>query len=175
MKRVNRDEIVKTAHQHLPTKWEQREILRNKGQFWTPAWVAEAMVTYALAGGSDHLFDPAVGAGAFFRAAKRVSMRLGRAVQLLGMEVDPAALQQACGAGLEENDLRHVALRDFLVAPPNRLFSAIVGNPPYIRHHRLSLETKQQLKMLSCQVLGKALDGRAGLHVYFLLQALRSL
>jgi len=54
----------------VPRAGAARESLREKGQFWTPDWIAEAMVEYVLSGGSDHLFDPAVGPGAFFRAAK---------------------------------------------------------------------------------------------------------
>ena len=42
-----------------------REALRQKGQFWTPPWVAEAMVGYVIRGGANAIFDPAVGAGAF--------------------------------------------------------------------------------------------------------------
>src|SRR5690606_9928246 len=45
-------------------------------------------------------------------------------------------------------------------------------NPPYIRHHRLDPEKKAQLKRLAVQIVGKPLDGRAGLHVYFLIRAL---
>ena len=63
-----------------PTDWTEREALREKGQFWTPLWVAEAMVAYASAE-SETIFDPAVGAGAFFRAAKALAAR-GQAKKL---------------------------------------------------------------------------------------------
>ena len=56
--------------QKLPASGPKREALRQKGQFWTPDWVAQAMVAYCVAGGGDSIFDPAVGAGAFFRAAE---------------------------------------------------------------------------------------------------------
>lgn len=35
----------------LPASGPAREALRQKGQFWTPDWVANAMVSYALNGG----------------------------------------------------------------------------------------------------------------------------
>lgn len=53
------------SHQHLPTKWDEREQLREKGPFWTPAWVANAMVTY-VSKDADLVFDPASGACAFY-------------------------------------------------------------------------------------------------------------
>jgi len=160
-----------TAMQRLPLGAE-REALRQKGQFWTPAWVAEAMVAYALGGGSPHLFDPAVGAGAFFRAAKVVSEQMGRTVALLGAEVDPRALDEALATGLTAQDLALVEVRDFVLDPPERTFAAIVANPPYIRHHRLSPETKARLREINQRIVGQRLDGRAGLHVHFLVRAL---
>ncbi len=158
--------------QYLPPSGIARERLRQKGQFWTPAWVAEAMVAY-VAPGSEYIFDPAVGAGAFFRAARAFSERTGHNLSLLGMEIDPRALRQAEEAGLAQQDLVGVEIADFLLTDHHsRKFKAIVGNPPYIRHHRLEASVKAQLRAFSRQLLGTSLDGRAGLHVYFLLQAL---
>jgi adenine-specific DNA-methyltransferase len=152
-----------------------RETLREKGQFWTPDWVAEAMVSYVLSGGAHSIFDPAVGAGAFFRAAKSVGRELGRIPQMLGTEIDPSVLGQAKENGLTESDLALIELRDFVLDPPPGYFEAIVANPPYIRHHRLPSELKAKLRALAVKLIGRPLDGRAGLHVYFLLRALQLL
>jgi hypothetical protein len=133
------------------------------------------MVAYVLAGGRDELFDPAVGAGAFFLAARTIASETGRTVTLTGTEIDPDALRQARQKGLSEAELAHVHVADFLMNPPRGPFRAIVGNPPYLRHHRLPPDLKSQLKVFAANLLGAALDGRAGLHVYFLLQALKFL
>jgi predicted RNA methylase len=161
--------------QRLPAVGPAREALREKGQFWTPDWIAQAMVSYVLQGETDHIFDPAVGAGAFFKAAKVLGERLDRRVELLGAEIDDAALQQATQNGLTTADLASVQISNFVLHPPTRHFSAIVANPPYIRHHRLPAEAKTYLKAYSANLLGAALDGRAGLHIYFLLRALQLL
>jgi len=145
--------------------WETRERLREKGQFWTPPWVAEAMVEYVLADGAKVLFDPAVGAGAFFRAARAVAGERG--LYLCGMEIDPSVVEEGLGD--------EVRIGDFLAQPPRTKFPAIVANPPYVRHHRLGVESKARLRQLATLLLGKPLDGRAGLHVYFLIQALELL
>jgi len=154
---------------------KDRELKREKGQFWTPAWVAEAMVAYVLADGSSEIFDPAVGAGAFFRAARVLEPQLGRKIRLLGTEIDRKPLQEALLSGLSENDLAEVELRDFVLNPPAGPFEAIVANPPYIRHHRLAPTVKAKLREIAIQIIGRPLDGRAGLHVYFLLRALQLL
>lgn len=161
--------------QHLPHTGPARESLREKGQFWTPGWIADAMVAYALIGEADTIFDPAVGAGAFFRSAKSLVAETGRRIKLSGAEIDPRVLQQARVNGLAADDLHHVELTDFVLDPPRERLKAIVANPPYIRHHRLSGAVKAQLRALAMQLIGRPLDGRAGLHVYFLLRALQFL
>lgn len=162
-------------HQRLPSAGPQREALREKGQFWTPPWVAEAMVGYVLQGPTDHVFDPAVGAGVFFHAAKAVGRQLARPLTLLGTEIDPLALTQAANTGLTADDLAHIQIQDFVLHPPARHFQAIVANPPYIRHHRLPATTKASLQDYGKRLTGSTLDGRAGLHIYFLLRALQLL
>lgn len=158
----------------LPRAGAAREALRERGQFWTPPWVADAMVAWCLGDGARTLFDPAVGAGAFFAAAKRVT-RGAKRVRLSGCEIDPRALDQARANDLATADLRGVRIVDFATQGSGRTHAAIVANPPYIRHHRLSAAQKQKLRALSTRLLGRAIDGRAGLHVYFLLRALDEL
>jgi adenine-specific DNA-methyltransferase len=122
----------------LPASGEAREQLREKGQFWTPDWVAEAMVDYVLVDKSCTLFDPAVGAGAFFRAAKTIAGEKGLYTILSGMDIDPTTFEQAVQYGLKKEDLSEVKIGDFLFEPPQIKLPAIVANPPYIRHHRIS-------------------------------------
>jgi adenine-specific DNA-methyltransferase len=164
--------MLKTNVYKLPSSWEARELLREKGQFWTPDWIAEPMVEYVLADRGGLLFDPAVGTGVFFRGAKVIADEKGLTVRFAGMEIDPAILSQALEYGLNHDDIASVSIGDFVLQPPNTKFQAIVANPPYIRHHRLDPEKKAQLKQLAIQIVGRQLDGRAGLHVYFLIRAL---
>lgn len=164
--------MLKTNIYKLPSSWEARELLREKGQFWTPDWIAEPMAEYVLAEKGGLMFDPAVGTGAFFRAAKVIASEKGIPVRFAGMEVDPTTLSQALEHGLSEEDIASVEIADFVLQPPQTKFHAIVANPPYIRHHRLAPDKKAQLKRLSVQIIGKPLDGRAGLHVYFLIRSL---
>ncbi|HXG64081.1 MAG TPA: N-6 DNA methylase [Blastocatellia bacterium] len=161
------------AHIHnLPCASPARELLRQKGQFWTPEWVAEAMAAYVLAGDSHEVFDPAVGAGALLRATRAIASLLGKKITLSGAEIDPDALHQARRSGLPEDDLTNVQIRDFVLNPPEARLQAVIANPPYIRHHRLSSDVKARLKKYGASLIGNSLDGRAGLHVYFLLRAL---
>lgn len=155
----------------LPRTGEARERLRERGQFWTPDWVTDAMVAWASKG-SDHIFDPGVGPGAFFRAGKRHSARSGRPLTLIGCELDRAVLNSGLSHGLEAADLERVALGDFMETDLRRRFRAVVANPPYVRHHRFPAEYKAALGAFGMRLTGQKLDGRAGLHVFFLMKAL---
>jgi len=154
-------------HQKLPTEWNEREILRDKGQFWTPSWVADAMVTY-VSENTDLVFDPATGRGAFYEALLRINKPK---VSFYGTDIDKEVLADK----IYNQSNCFVEQRDFIKKPPERKFKAIVANPPYIRHHRIDEETKIFLKQLSTSITGHIIDGRAGYHIYFLIQALNRL
>lgn len=156
-------------HQKLPNNWTEREKLRDKGQFWTPEWVANAMVAY-VEKVSDVIFDPGVGMGVFYSALKNINKEKA----FYGIDIDPEIILESKTAGILDNKSK-VEIRDFILNPPDEKFKAIVANPPYIRHHRLSLEMKDRFRLISHQEIGSALDGRAGLHIYFLIQALKLL
>ena len=156
--------------QILPAVWadrESREKLRNKGQFWTPDWVAEAMAAY-VSDNTDLIFDPATGRGAFFEALLKLNKP---DISFFGTDIDGEILSDK----VYENEKAFVEKRDFIKNPPQRKFKSIIANPPYIRHHRIDEETKIFLKQLSSGITGKAIDGRAGYHIYFLIQALNLL
>lgn len=154
-------------HQNLPTDWNEREILRDKGQFGTPNWVAEAMISY-VSQDTDLIFDPATGRGAFFEALLKLNKP---EISFWGTDIDAEVLNDE----IYRNNSCHIELRDFIKNPPERKFKAIVGNPPYIRHHRIDEKTKTFLKQLSAAKAGFIIDGRAGYHIYFLIQALNLL
>ena len=165
---------AKNTHK-LPRSGTEREALRKKGQFWTPDWTADFMVAYVLKNKPDRLLDPALGEGVFFRAAKRYAHTHDYRISLFGRDIDPRVLADAKASGLTEKDLRNVELRDFVLDPPAEKFPAIVANPPYIRHHRLSTAQKDGLREFARTATGRHIDGRAGLHVYFLIRALDTL
>jgi adenine-specific DNA-methyltransferase len=137
-----------------------------RDKIWTPDWVAKPMAEYVLADRPAHILDPAVGNGALLKAAKTIAEQAGFSLTCYGTEIDPDVLSQA---GLSDDQ---IALADFLSYPFQDKFPAIIANPPYIRHHHIAPETKLRLQKLANQIAGIQIDGRAGLHVYFLIRAL---
>lgn len=165
----------KTQKFRLPRAGREREALRKKGQFWTPEWTADFMTAYVLQDRPSRLLDPALGEGVFFRAAKQYAHNHNINLALFGRDVDPEVLVQARSSGLDDYDLQNVEMRDFVLDPPSELFPAIIVNPPYIRHHRLSVVQKASLREFARKTTGRHIDARAGLHVYFLIRALQKL
>lgn len=159
----------------IPRSWIKREALRVKGQFWTPDWAADFMAAYVLQDKPDRLLDPALGGGVFFHAAKRYAATRGFDVALFGRDIDKNILIEAKNSGLSDADLRNVEIRDFVLDPPVETFPAIIVNPPYIRHHRMTATQKEQLRGFARTATGREIDGRAGLHVYFLIRSLLAL
>lgn len=155
------------THQNLPTNWQEREILRNKGQFWTPNWIAEPLVAYASAN-TDLIFDPATGKGAFFDALLKLNKNK---ILFYGIDTDDEVLADE----IYNNRWCFVENRNFITNPPQRKFRSIVANPPYIRHHRIDGKSKAFLRQLCASITGFFIDGRAGYHIYFLIQALNLL
>src|SRR5262245_20150653 len=109
------------------------------------------MVAYCLADGAESVFDPAGGAGAVFITAKEEAGRIRRAIIVFGAEVELPALRQAESNGLSARDLEQVVIGDLILRPQDNRFAAIVANPPYTRHHRLSSATNQVLRALGVE------------------------
>lgn len=163
--------MIDTVTQKLPTSWPEREELREKGQFWTPAWLAQTMAAWVTSHKPTILFDPAVGPGTFFAAARAT----GYQGSFAGFELHPDVLAEHDRSLLSAKDFKHVQFTDFIKSPVKKPFSAIISNPPYIRHHRLTTKDKEELRHLAIEWLGFPLDGRVGLHLYFLLKSLELL
>lgn len=144
---------------------------RNKlGQFATPPELARSMARYAvgLMGENPVRFlDPAIGTGSFFSALYRESSPQG-IDEAVGIELDPLFAKSASSlwseAGLQ------VIRGDFTKQPlPERGFSLVLTNPPYVRHHHLTTDEKVRLKARIVHSLRLNISGLAGLYCYFLL------
>jgi hypothetical protein len=93
----------------------------------------------------SELFDPAVGPGTFFAAARAV----GYSGPFEGFELHPSVLGEGMHLGLRKADFAKVRIGDFLGSEFSKHYAAIISNPPYIRHHRLGESRKQELKAVA--------------------------
>lgn len=124
------------------------------------------MVRWALSGGATQLFDPAVGLGAFIRAARNEHGELA----LSGMEIDPLVLEHFSA---EQNDRSiMVGLADYLESWGLK-HQAIVCNPPYLRFQEFL--NREGARSRFEEHLGVRLSGYTNAASAFLLKSLSEL
>ncbi len=146
------------------------EIRREYGATYTPLPVVNAMVAWVKATRQkpDRIIEPGVGSARFLlRAAKEFP-----SASLLGVEADPisAIIARANLATVGAFPRAEIVLGDFrkLAIPPIGGRTLYIGNPPYVRHHRLEPDGKKWLSD-HARALGFKASQLAGLHVHFFL------
>jgi adenine-specific DNA methylase len=149
---------------------------KHFGRYYTPPDVAASLARWAIDGSACRVLDPSYGTCHFLVGALNVFAELG---------VDDAA-QSVYGVDLDVNgwhnsrELRAMGVpvanlieADFFDCEPGTLgpkFPAVVGNPPYIRHHRYSAESAIKIRRCIDQ-LGTQLSGRADMWAAFIMWA----
>jgi adenine-specific DNA-methyltransferase len=117
------------------------------GVVYTPAALAETLAEWAVRRDTRRLLDPSFGDGAMLAAgiARLRSQGLKEpGKKVWGVEIDPLGRERVRQRGLGIPGA-HLRTGDFLahsVADLGGPFDTVIGNPPYVRHHRLSAATK---------------------------------
>jgi len=123
----------------LATATQQKTL----GAFYTDEPVAQHLVRWALRNPSDTVLDPSSGGGVFLYAAIGQLRALGNNTpEVWGVDLvkDAASPDRVSAHGL------NILHRDFFTIRPGDLpaFSAIVGNPPYVRYQTFSGAARDQ-------------------------------
>ena len=126
------DESVEKAYVHrVPGSTR-----KMRGQFFTPPRIAELMTRWVFAQGPTSMLEPAAGLGVFVRVLASLGAK-DSLRHIVLYEKDPvmcAFLHRLADHLQIKIDVR---CTDFLLEQRNDTYDAIVGNPPYIRHHDL--------------------------------------
>ena len=109
---------------------------RLRGQFFTPASIANLMAEWVCAKNPRRVLDPAMGTGVLVRAvAAHMTESVGA---FTAFEIDPSAATLARAGGPWHLDLR---IADYLQDASAETFDAVIANPPYVRHHDVNHTT----------------------------------
>jgi adenine-specific DNA-methyltransferase len=144
---------------------------KANGVYYTPPRLARLLARWALARNPERILEPAFGDGVFLRAAHEILTEEGvpdPASRLYGVEVDPQGAKRIRESGLRLR-ARQLRQADLLSLDAERLgggFDAILGNPPYIRHHLLSEDLVTRGRA-GAKRLGIDLNGRSDAWAYF--------
>ncbi len=105
---------------------------KNKlGQYFTPAHIARLMVGMLSASRNSAVLEPSCGQGVFLDALHRAGFK-----DATGVELDPE---------LAMHDVFQVENRSFVSWISPRKYSAVIGNPPYIRWKNLESEQREEI------------------------------
>ena len=145
---------------------------RNQGATYTPPAIVDNMLEWTARHKTPaRIVDPGAGSGRFILAAAR---RFPEAA-LVAVETDPLAIlilqanAEVLGLSgrltIEEIDYRDLSLR------PVDGATLFIGNPPYVRHHRIDAEWKNWFAHTAAKH-GLRASKLAGLHIHFFLKSL---
>ncbi len=142
-----------------------RQIRRREGIFYTPADLVNPMVNWVLSRTPARLVDAGCGTGRFsIDAAKKRAD-----IKIVAVDTDPVATI-LCRSNLQVLGIRNVEVRhaEFTALQLDEIDgrTAYVGNPPYVRHHELSMEQKRWISKAG-EILGHKISKLSGLHAYF--------
>jgi adenine-specific DNA-methyltransferase len=158
----------------LPDATPRQAARRSRkalGAFYTPDEIAAAVARWAVPDCGGRVLDPSFGGGSFLRAALQVSSRNESGVSVHGADIDPATecyVQEFVDRGVPR---RNFVLRDFFATTladyDSQPFDAVIGNPPYIRHHSIERSDNIQAQK-AVATLGLQLPKRSDLWAFFL-------
>lgn len=146
------------------------ERRRDDGAVYTPEAIVKAMIEWASGQGAPaRVVDPGCGSGRFISAAARAFP----GASLVACDTDPLALlllrAKASVQGFADRlsaelvDYRELRL-------PNRVGRTLfIGNPPFVRHHKLSPAAKTWF-VETARRFGYKASKLSGLHAYFFLR-----
>lgn len=140
---------------------------RGQGAVYTPQALISPMIQWAIDQAPARVIDAGCGSGRFTAAITSKCPEIAT----VAIDLDPVAtlMTRATLASLGGGNTR-VIHADYtrwrLPRVPGR--TVFVGNPPYVRHHNLTAETKEWAQE-AARKLGQSVSGLAGLHAYFFL------
>lgn len=147
--------------------------VRNKGQVWTPRWVADAMAVLLKDHFDNGLLDPAIGPGALVAACRDIS---SKPLSVKAYDIDESVLSSEDSPdGFAKSAIADFTLASFIEDRTDFKVSAVIANPPYLRHHKITPEIKMRCQEIVQAEFGIKIDARAGLHIYFLVKSLTNL
>ena len=165
-----------SPRQHDRSSVPKRRLI---GAYYTPEDLATVLVRWALADGDGPLLDPSYGGCSFLEAAVRVLSERDSSspgTRVYGVDIDPDCADVVRNSELLIND--NCVRRDFLAASSDDLpggpYAAIVGNPPYVRHHWITGDQRDSARAVA-SASSVSLPATASLWAYFLIHSLRFL
>lgn len=119
----------------MPDTAERRKA---RGAFFTPEPITRFIAEWAIRSAHDAVLEPSAGDAAFLVEAVARLQHLAKdpsvAPRVDGVEIHAASAQIARERVREAGGDPHVVVSDFFRVDPQPQYSAVIGNPPFIRY-----------------------------------------
>ncbi|QPB24446.1 N-6 DNA methylase [Rhizobium sp. 007] len=149
---------------------------RSLGAYYTSRAVADILCGWAIRTAADRVLEPSFGGCEFIESARNRIAELGAEhpiSSIYGADIDPSAFA-ALSVRHPDSNAENFRLGDFLGITRNEIacdgVHAIVGNPPYVRHHKISEAVFVRASRLRDAKLAK-LPMQANLWAFFVIHA----
>lgn len=127
-------------------------LRKARGAFFTPDAIAEFTTNWAVRTADDLVLEPSCGEAAFLTQAVRRLMELQTATSGLavpprvdGVEIHDASAAEADRLVRAAGGDPNIITSDFFLVEPEPKYTAVIGNPPYIRFQDFSGEARTRV------------------------------
>lgn len=119
-------------------------LRKARGAFFTPDPLASFVVRWAVRTAKDSILEPSCGEAAFLTHAVAALRALSplEAPRVDGVEIHGASAAHAAKLVEEAGGHPRIEVGDFFLTEPAGSYSAVIGNPPYIRYQDFAGEAR---------------------------------
>lgn len=157
---VNNDGVTDTAQDR-----------KARGAFFTPDAITTYLAQWAVRSAADRIFEPSAGDAAFLVAAVRRLRALGvERPDVDGVEIHAASAAAARRRVAEAGGHARIRTANFFAIDPRPSYTAVIGNPPYIRYQDFRGQTRAESRRAALRA-GVTLSGLASSWAAFTVHA----
>ncbi len=157
---------------HVVISTPDTQALRKaRGAFFTPQGVTKHLAEWAIQGADDLVLEPSAGEAAFLIAAVERLKELGAEAPIVhGVELHQNSARVARTLVSEAGGVAEIRVSDFFVTEARGTYSAVIGNPPFIRYQDFTGEARDRARF-AAQAQGVALTGLASSWAAFVVHS----
>ncbi|KZN40306.1 N-6 DNA methylase [Pseudoalteromonas luteoviolacea] len=155
---------------------------KELGAYYTPPELSQILADWAIHGPDENILEPSFGGCGFFESSIVRLKGLGCKKpedRLFGVDIDSQAFDILSSKfGKVINTKKRFILDDFIRVNPNdfsvALFDVILGNPPYVSMHNMTLEQRKSCDdvLANSDFVQYSIGRNASLWAFFLLHSL---